>query len=96
MNQPIGFYVEELYNRAYYLFLASNNLRGITSSSYLTDEQKQTIAKPMVEQIIVESDGLSTRADEIYQHFYPGPVAFSFGTPPLPAEDAEVSVEEQE
>lgn len=71
MDQSFAFYVEEVYNRSYYLFLAANNLRQVTSSSYLTDLQKEALGKPTLEQIILESEGLTTRAEEIHAHFFP-------------------------
>lgn len=70
MDQSLSFYTEELYSRAYYLFLQCSSLRQMTSSAYMSEEQKLMLAKSQLEALSVEIGNFANRTNEIYEHFY--------------------------
>ena len=80
MSEPaptLSFQVEEIYNRAYYLFLAANSLRTMMNSPYMNDLQKQTAAKSPLEQLLIEGGGFVTFTQTTYdQHYVVEPEAF--------------------
>lgn len=69
MDQPFPYYAEEAYSRAYSIFMATNNLRNITSSSYYTEAQKLAFGLPMLEAIILQTQEFETFSQEVHDHF---------------------------